>query len=94
MRIGEIKSLYVITLKSKGLNNMKRFLVTIPEVREELVLVEYEIEVNDIGEIQKLIDDDKFLDKATYLETKDSIWGFDVKDILYDKKHINELKGE
>lgn len=71
---------------------MPRFLVVIPEVREEIVDVEYEIEAENKEEVQDLIDDYRFLENAEYLETKESKWGFEVKDTFFEKSVITELK--
>ena len=51
---------------------MKRFIVRIPEKREEVVYVEWEIETDNEKAIQELIEDESFYDMASYLEPCDS----------------------
>jgi hypothetical protein len=38
------------------------------------------------------MDDFEFLNKAEYVETKESQWGFDVDEVYYDDAEIMEYK--
>ena len=68
---------------------MKKFRVIIPELREEYVHVEYEIESNSIEGVKELIEDETFWDMAEYINTE-SKWGFEVKNVEYTKAEIKE----
>lgn len=70
---------------------MKKFKVIVPELREEYVHVEYEIESNSIEGVKELIDDETFWDMAEYINTE-SKWGFEVKEYHFDKAEIEEVK--
>ena len=71
---------------------MKKFEVWIPEKRVEVVRVLYTIEAESEEQVRDLMDDFEFLDKAEYVETKPSQWGFDVDDVYYDDAEIMEYK--
>ena len=71
---------------------MKKFSVIIPEKREEVVMVEWEIEAENQDEIKKMIDDGIFIDNAEYIETKESRWGFEVVEIYTNEAEIEEVK--
>ena len=71
---------------------MKKFSVIIPEKREEVVMVEWEIEAENQDEIKKMIDDGTFIDNAEYIETKESRWGFEVVEIYTNEAEIEEVK--
>jgi hypothetical protein len=73
---------------------MKKFYVTIPETRQEVVNVLYEIEAESEEAIRDLIDNGEFFDEADYLETKDSRWGFDVLDQNTSNAEIEEIEDE
>jgi hypothetical protein len=72
------------------MSNLKKFNVTIPEIREDYVPVVYEVKANSIEEVQDLIDEGEFFDLAEYKETLESPWGFEVRDYDYDKAEIKE----
>jgi len=69
---------------------MKKFCVVIPEKRTEVVRVTYYIDAESEEQVKELIEDYEFMDKAEYVETKESQWGFDVEDVEYDKAEIKE----
>jgi len=71
---------------------MKKFEVWIPEKRVEVVRVLYTIEAESEEQVRDLMDDFEFLDKAEYVETKESQWGFDVDEVYYDDAEIREVK--
>jgi len=72
------------------MSNLKKFNVTIPEYREEVVPVIYEVEANSIEDVQNLIDEGTFLDLAEYKESLESPWGFEVRDYDYKNVKIEE----
>ena len=69
---------------------MKKFKVVIPEKRVEVVPCVWEIKAETKEDVQKMIDDGDFLDNAEYIETLDSVWGFEVEDYYYDQVEIEE----
>ena len=71
---------------------MKKFEVWIPEKRVEVVKVLYTIEAESEEQVRDLMDDFEFLNKAEYVETKESQWGFDVDEVYYDDAEIMEYK--
>lgn len=71
---------------------MKKFEVLIPEKRVEVVKVLYTIEAESEEQVKELIEDWEFIDKAEYVETKESQWGFDVDEVYYDDAEITEYK--
>lgn len=71
---------------------MKKFEVWIPEKRVEVVRVLYTIEAESEEQVKELIEDWEFIDKAEYVETKESQWGFDVDEVYYDDAEITEYK--
>jgi hypothetical protein len=71
---------------------MKKFEVLIPEKRVEVVKVLYTIEAESEEQVRELIEDWEFIDKAEYVETKESQWGFDVDEVYYDDAEITEYK--
>jgi len=73
---------------------MKRFIVRIPEKREEVVYVEWEIETNNEKSVQELIEDESFYDMAEYLDTKESRYGFEVIERYEDQLEIEEIEDE
>ena len=73
---------------------MKKFYVTIPETRQEVVNVLYEIEAESEEAIRELLDNGEFFDEAEYVETKDSRWGFDVLDQDTSNAEIEEMSDE
>lgn len=73
------------------MNNLKKFNVTIPEIREEYVPVVYEVEANSIEDVQNLIDAGDFFSLAEYKESLESPWGFEVRDYDYSKVEIEEV---
>jgi len=73
---------------------MKRFIVRIPEKREEVVYVEWEIETDNEKAIQELIEDESFYDMAEYLDTKESRYGFEVIERYEDQLEIEEIEDE
>ena len=72
------------------MSNLKKFNVTIPEIREEYVPVVYEVEANTVKDVQDLIDSRTFHDLAIYKESLESPWGFEVRDYDYSKAEIVE----
>jgi len=72
------------------MSNLKKFNVTIPEIREDYVPVVYEVEAESIEAVQNLIDEGEFFDLAEYKETLESPWGFEVRDYDYSKAEIVE----
>ena len=73
---------------------MKRFSVTIPEKREEVVMVEWEIEAESEEAIQEMFEEGTFCDNAEYIETNDSRWGFEVIDQYMDEVEIEEISND
>ena len=73
---------------------MKRFIVRIPEKREEVVYVEWEIETDSEKAIQELIEDESFYDMAEYLDTEESRYGFEVIERYEDQLEIEEIRDE
>lgn len=74
---------------------MKKFRITIPEKRVEVVEVVYEVEAKDQSEIDSIIDEIRegnSCDTWEYVETKDSRWGFEVEDIFYEEMKVEEIK--
>ena len=71
---------------------MKKFEVWIPEKRVEVVKVLYTIEAESEEQVRDLMEEYEFLDKAEYVETKESQWGFDVDEVYYDDAEIIEYK--
>ena len=67
---------------------MKKFEVVIPEKRIEVVRVTYYIDAESEEQVKELMNDYEFMDKAEYVETRESQWGFDVEDVEYDKAEI------
>ena len=70
---------------------MKKFEVWIPEKRVEVVKVLYTIEAESEEQVRDLMNDYEFMDKAEYVETRESQWGFDVDDVHYDDAEIKEV---
>jgi hypothetical protein len=70
---------------------MKKFEVWIPEKRVEVVKVLYTIEAESEEQVRDLMEEYEFMDKAEYVETRESQWGFDVEDVEYDKAEIKEV---
>jgi hypothetical protein len=70
---------------------MKKFEVVIPEKRIEVVRVTYYIDAESEEQVKELMNDYEFMDKAEYVETRESQWGFDVEDVEYDKAEIKEI---
>ncbi len=73
---------------------MKKFEVWIPEKRVEVVKVLYTIEAESEEQVRDFMDDFLFLDKAEYVETRESQWGFDVDEVYYDDAEIMEYKSK
>ena len=73
---------------------MKKFKVTIPEERVEVVDVVYEVEAENEEELVFLIKEKDFMYSAEYVETKPSRWGFEVKEVFYDSAEYVEIKEE
>lgn len=73
---------------------MKRFSITIPEKREEVVMVNWEIEAESEEDVRKLIEEGEFFEQAEYIETRDSRWGFEVTDQYTDEAEIEEVSDE
>jgi len=69
---------------------MKRFSVVIPEKREEVVMVEWEIEAENEEAVREMLEDGTFSDNAEYIDTKDSRWGFEVVEQYQDEAEIEE----
>ena len=70
---------------------MKKFSITIPEKREEVVMVNWEIEAESEEDVRKLIEEGEFFEQAEYIETRDSRWGFEVVDQFIDEAEIEEI---
>ena len=70
---------------------MKKFEVWIPEKRVEVVKVLYTIEAESEEQVRDLMKEYEFMDKAEFVETRESQWGFDVDDVEYDKAEIKEV---
>jgi hypothetical protein len=70
---------------------MKRFSITIPEKREEIFMVNWEVEVESEEALKELIASGDFFHEATYIETKESRWGFEVIDQDIDQAEIEEI---
>ena len=73
---------------------MKTFKVIVPEKREEIVDVVYQIEAENKEVIDKLFEDCDFFNHAHYIETLPSNWGFEIIDYYEDKREIEEIKNE
>ena len=73
---------------------MKKFSVTIHEKREEVVMVNWEIEVENEEALTELLASGDFFNQAEYIETKDSRWGFEVVDQYIDEAEIEEVSDE
>ena len=71
---------------------MKKFEVWIPEKRVEVVKVLYTIEAESEEQVRDLMKEYEFMDKAEFVETRESQWGFDVDDVYYDEAEIREVK--
>ena len=70
---------------------MKRFSVVIPEKREEVVMVEWEIEAESEEAIKEMLKEGTFSNTAEYIETNESRWGFEVIDQYINEVEIEEL---
>ena len=70
---------------------MKRFSVVIPEKREEIFMVEWEIEAESEEAIKKMLEEGTFSDTAEYIETNESRWGFEVIDQYINEVEIEEV---
>ena len=70
---------------------MKKFKVVIPEKREEVVMVEWEIEAESEEAIKEMLEEGTFSDTAEYIETKESRWGFEVVDTFINEAEIEEI---
>jgi hypothetical protein len=79
-----------MTITKRG-KIMKKFKVIVPEVREEYVHVEYEIEADSIEAVKEIIEDETFWGMAEYKDYE-SKWGFEVKEYEFDKVEIEEIK--
>jgi hypothetical protein len=73
---------------------MKTFKVIVPEKREEIVDVVWHIQAESIEDIDELFDDADFFNRAEYIETLPSNWGFEVVDYDVDKRKVEEIKDE
>lgn len=73
---------------------MKKFRVVIPEKRVEIIPCLWEVEANSVEEVQKMLDEGNFLDNAEYVETLESVWGFEVEDYYYDQAEIEKVEEE
>ena len=71
---------------------MKTFRVIVPEKREEIVDVVYQIEAENKEVIDKLFEDCDFFNHAHYIETLPSNWGFEIVDYYSDKRKVEEIK--
>jgi hypothetical protein len=71
---------------------MKKFEVWIPEKRVEVVKVLYTIEAESEEQVRDLMKEYEFMDKAEFVETRESQWGIDVDDVYYDEAEIREVK--
>ena len=70
---------------------MKRFSVVIPEKREEVVMVEWEIEAESEEAIKEMLKEGTFSNTAEYIETNESRWGFEVIDQYINEVEIEEV---
>ena len=70
---------------------MKRFSVVIPEKREEIFMVEWEIEAESEEAIKEMLKEGTFSNTAEYIETNESRWGFEVIDQYINEVEIEEL---
>jgi DNA-dependent RNA polymerase auxiliary subunit epsilon len=70
---------------------MKKFEVWIPEKRVEVVKVLYTIEAESEEQVRDLMKEYEFMDKAEFVETRESQWGVDVDDVHYDDAEIKEV---
>ena len=73
---------------------MKRFSVVIPEKREEIFMVEWEIEAESAEAIKEMLKEGTFSNTAEYIETNESRWGFEVIDQYIDQAEIEEVTDE
>ena len=73
---------------------MKRFSVVIPEKREEIFMVEWEIEAESEEAIKEMLKEGTFSNTAEYIETNESRWGFEVIDQYIDQAEIEEVTDE
>jgi hypothetical protein len=71
---------------------MKKFEVWIPEKRVEVVKVLYTIEAESEEQVRDFMKEYEFMDKAEFVETRESQWGVDVDDVHYDDAEIREVK--
>ena len=71
---------------------MKKFKVIVPEKREEIVNVVYQIEAESKEAVDNLFEEVDFFNHAQYVETLPSNWGFEVVDYYEDKREIEEIK--
>jgi DNA-dependent RNA polymerase auxiliary subunit epsilon len=71
---------------------MKKFEVVIPEKRIEVVRVTYYIDAESEEQVRDLMKEYEFMDKAEFVETRESQWGSDVDDVHYDEAEIREVK--
>ena len=71
---------------------MKKFEIWIPEKRVEVVRVLYTIEAESEEQVRDLMKEYEFMDKAEFVETRESQWGIDVDDVYYDEAEIREVK--
>jgi hypothetical protein len=70
---------------------MKKFEVWIPEKRVEVVKVLYTIEAESEEQVRDFMKEYEFMDKAEFVETRESQWGVDVDDVHYDDAEIKEV---
>ena len=70
---------------------MKRFSVVIPEKREEIFMVEWEIEAESEEAIKEMLKEGTFSNTAEYIETNESRWGFEVIDQYINEVEIEEV---
>lgn len=73
---------------------MKRFSITIPEKREEVVMVDWEIEAESEEAIKEMLENGSFFHEAEYIETNNSRWGFEVVDQFIHEAEIEEIGDE
>jgi len=71
---------------------MKRFNVRIPEKREEVVYVDWEIEAESEDHVKEMLENGTFATQAEYIDTRDSRWGFEVVETYADEAEIEEEK--
>jgi hypothetical protein len=71
---------------------MKRFSVVIPEKREEVVMVEWEIEAENEEAIKEMLENGTFSSEAEYIETNESRWGFEVVETYSEDAEIEEIE--